>query len=51
MEVESGEALGEAPVRVGTQLRQQEPGASIQFPRRVSPSAAAMSGHFVSHTS
>jgi hypothetical protein len=34
VEVESGEALGQALVRVGAQLRQQEAGTAAQRPRR-----------------
>ena len=32
MEVESGEALGEAPMRVGAELREQEAETPAQFP-------------------
>ena len=33
MEVELGQAIGEAPMRVGAQLHQEEPGTAAQRPR------------------
>ena len=45
VEVESGEALGEAPMRVGAQLNEQEPDAPAQFPRWGHGRAAGISGH------
>jgi hypothetical protein len=45
MKVESGEALGEAPMRVGAQLNEQEPDAPAQFPRWGHGRAAGISGH------
>ena len=45
VEVESGEALGEAPMRVGAQLRQQEAGATAQLMRRGCLHAGGIAGH------
>ena len=50
MEVESGEALGEAPMRVGPQLRQQEADTSAQAPRRGRLHAGGISGHLADDT-
>jgi len=45
MEVESGQALGEAPMRMGAELREQETGTPAQLPRRGCVHAGGISGH------
>jgi hypothetical protein len=45
VEVEEGEALGEAPMPVRAQLHQQEAGTAAQRPRRGCLHAGAISGH------
>jgi hypothetical protein len=45
VEVERGEAFGEAPVLVGTQLHQQKARAPAQPPRRGRLQAGGISGH------
>jgi len=45
VEVERGEALGEAPVPVGAELHQQEAGTTAQPPRRGCLHAGRVSGH------
>jgi hypothetical protein len=45
MKAEPGEALGEAPMRMGAQLRQQEAGTTTQLPRRGCLLAGAIFGH------
>jgi catechol 2,3-dioxygenase-like lactoylglutathione lyase family enzyme len=45
VEVEGGEALGEAPMPVRAQLHQQEAGTAAQSPRRGCPRAGGISRH------
>jgi hypothetical protein len=45
VEVEGGEALGEAPMPVGAELHQQEAGTAAQPPRRDGLHAGGISGH------
>jgi hypothetical protein len=45
MQVESGQALGEAPVRVGAELYQEEAGSAAQFPGRGCLRAGGIAGH------
>jgi hypothetical protein len=50
VEVEEGEALGEAPMPMRTQLHEQEAGTAAQRPRRGSLRAGGISGHRVDST-
>ena len=50
VEVESGEAFGELPMRVGAQLGQQEADAPAQAPRRGRLRAGRLSGHPADNT-
>jgi hypothetical protein len=45
VKAEAGEALGEAPMRVGAELRQQEAGTAAQSPRRGGLHGAWVCGH------
>jgi hypothetical protein len=50
VEVDFGEALGEASMRVSPQLHEQEAGTAAQFSRRSRPRAGMIVGHRVEHT-
>ena len=50
MEVESGEAFGEAPMCVGAQLREQEADTPAQPPRRGPLHADGIPGHTADNT-